>query len=187
MSETTRPGSAMGPTIGRRRFLQSTAGALVAPAVAGLPAAARAQDKVELLFWAWTPDTQTQVDLFQKKYPGISVKLENVGQGPPHYVKLRNAIKAGSGLPDVAQMEFNSIASFKQLGVLADLGAARRRRCQGQFVDWTWKSVQRWRQGLRRSLGQRADGPALPRRRVRQATACRCPRPGTTMPSRRSS
>lgn len=143
MSETTgtKPGFAMGPTLDRRRFLQGTAGALVAPAVAGLPAMARAQDKVELLFWAWTPDTQTQVDLFQKKYPGITVKLENVGQGPPHYVKLRNAIKAGSGLPDVAQMEFNSIASFRQLGVLADLAPHGVGDVGPKFIDWTWKSV----------------------------------------------
>ena len=49
-----------------------------------------------------------------EKYPNIKVKYENVGQGAPHYVKLRDALKAGTGLPDVAQMEFNSIASFRR-------------------------------------------------------------------------
>ncbi|MBM7048997.1 MULTISPECIES: hypothetical protein [Rhizobium] len=54
--------------------------------------------------------------------------------------KLRNAIQAGTGLPDVAQMEFNSLLSFRQLGARADIGpdvsAAKEK-----FIDWTWKSV----------------------------------------------
>ena len=52
--------------------------------------------------------------------PNIKVKIENQGGGKPHYDKLRNAIQAGSGLPDVAQMEFNSIPSFRALQALAD-------------------------------------------------------------------
>ncbi|MDB5586099.1 MAG: hypothetical protein JWP26_1069 [Devosia sp.] len=127
-------------TLDRRQFMQAAGAGLAATAVAGLPFAAVAQDKVELLLWAWTPDTQVQADMFTKKYPNISVKVENVGQGGPHYVKLRNAIQAGTGLPDLAQMEFNSIPSFKQLGVLADLGAAAN-PVKDQFIDWTWKAV----------------------------------------------
>lgn len=130
-----------GRGIGRRDFLKVAGAAVAAPALAGIPAVARAEDPVELTFWAWTPDTQTQVDLFMKAHPNIKVKLENVGQGPPHYVKMRNAIKAGTGLPDVAQMEFNSIPSFKQLGVLADLGPNGATAVGPKFVDWTWKQV----------------------------------------------
>ena len=35
----------------------------------------------ELTFWTWVPDIQNQVDLFEAKYPAITVKVENVGQG----------------------------------------------------------------------------------------------------------
>ena len=78
---------------------------------------------------------------FMEKYPNIKVKYENVGQGGPHYVKLRDALKAGTGLPDVAQMEFNSIASFRALQALEDMGAAGANDVKAGFVDWTWKSA----------------------------------------------
>ena len=35
----------------------------------------------DLTFWTWVPNIQDQVDLFEKKYPKIHVKVENVGQG----------------------------------------------------------------------------------------------------------
>jgi multiple sugar transport system substrate-binding protein len=125
----------------RRRFLKAAGATLAAPALAGIPAAARAADPVTLTFWAWTPGTQDVVDMFQKKYPDIKINWQNVGQGAPHYVKLRDAIKAGTGLPDVAQMEFNSIPSFKALQALADMGPNLPAESKTEFVDWTWKSV----------------------------------------------
>jgi len=70
---------------------------------------ASAQEKVDLTIWAWTPNTQAEIDLFTKAFPHISVKLENAGQGPDEYVKLRNAIQAGSGLPDLGQVEFSEL------------------------------------------------------------------------------
>ncbi|BDZ51854.1 hypothetical protein GCM10025867_40950 [Frondihabitans sucicola] len=35
-----------------------------------------------LTFWSWVPDIKNEVALFEKKYPKVKVKLENVGQGP---------------------------------------------------------------------------------------------------------
>ncbi|TIX87619.1 extracellular solute-binding protein [Rhizobium sp. P44RR-XXIV] len=129
-----------GGALGRRDFLQATGLGLAAPMLMGLPDFANAQEKVELTMWAWTPDTQVQADMFTKKFPNITVKVENVGQGAPHYVKLRNALQAGSGLPDLAQMEFNSVLSFRQLGALADIGAGVN-SSKDKFIDWTWKAV----------------------------------------------
>ncbi len=96
---------------------------------------------MELTFWAWCPGSAEMSAKFSEKYPHITVKHENVGQGGPHYVKLRDALKAGSGLPDVAQMEFNSIPSFRALNALADMGATGANEVKDKFVDWTWKSV----------------------------------------------
>jgi len=132
----------LGRGLDRRRFLQAAGATLAAPALASIPASvARADDTVNLTFWAWTPGTQDVVNMFQAKYPNIKVNLQNVGQGAPHYVKLRDAIKAGTGLPDVAQMEFNSIPSFKALQALADMGANGANDSKDKFVDWTWKSA----------------------------------------------
>ncbi|HZW41778.1 MAG TPA: sugar ABC transporter substrate-binding protein, partial [Agromyces sp.] len=59
----------------------------------------------KLTFWTWVPDIENEVKLFEEKYPEIDVTVENVGQGLPHYQKLRSAIEAGEGAPDVAQIE----------------------------------------------------------------------------------
>lgn len=123
---------------GRRDFLRGAAAAATLPMMAGLPKMAAAQDAVELLVWAWTPDTAVQAEMFMKKFPNIKVKIENQGGGKPHYDKLRNAIQAGSGLPDVAQMEFNSIPSFRALQALADMGPYGANDVKDKFIDWTW-------------------------------------------------
>ena len=65
-----------------------------------------------LTFWTWVPDIKNEVKLFTTKYPKIKVELVNVGQGAPHYQKLRTAIQSGQGAPDVAQVEFQYINSF---------------------------------------------------------------------------
>ena len=65
-----------------------------------------------LTFWTWVPDIKNEVKLFTTKYPKIKVDVVNVGQGAPHYQKLRTAIQSGQGAPDVAQVEFQYIPSF---------------------------------------------------------------------------
>ncbi len=125
--------------MGRRDFLKVAAASAALPIIGSSPAAA--QDVVNLTFWAWAPGSDEIAKKFEAKYPNVKVKVENVGQGGPHYVKLRNAITAGTGLPDVAQMEFNSVSSFKALNVLADMGGAGANAIKDKFIDWTWKSV----------------------------------------------
>jgi multiple sugar transport system substrate-binding protein len=125
----------------RRRLLQAAGAGAAAAAVSGIGASAWAQEKVELTMWAWTPNTQTEVDLFMKAFPHIHVKLENAGQGPDQYVKLRNAIQAGAGLPDLAQVEFTNIPGFRQLQSLLDMGRHGANEIKSKFIDWTWSAV----------------------------------------------
>ena len=57
-------------------------------------AMARALSKpTQLTFWTWVPNIQQEVNLFEKKYPAIKVKVVNAGQGGPQYTKLRTALK----------------------------------------------------------------------------------------------
>ncbi|MFC8682032.1 ABC transporter substrate-binding protein [Microbacterium ureisolvens] len=95
----------------------------------------------ELTFWTWVPDIQNEVDLFEAKYPDIKVKVENVGQGLPHYQKLRSAIEAGEGAPDVAQIEYQYIPSFVLPESLLDLTPYGGDDLSDQFVDWAWNQV----------------------------------------------
>ena len=74
-----------------------------------------------ITYWTWTPSAEAQVAAFEKQYPNVDVKLVNAGTGNDHYTKLQNAIKAGSGGPDVAQVEYQALPQFALPGDLVDL------------------------------------------------------------------
>ncbi|TDO47328.1 multiple sugar transport system substrate-binding protein [Kribbella sp. VKM Ac-2527] len=95
----------------------------------------------ELTFWTWVPDISKEVALFEKKYPAIKVKVVNAGQGEPQYTKLRTALKAGSGAPDAAQIEFQYIPTFSITKSLVDLRPYGADALKDKFVDWTWNQV----------------------------------------------
>ncbi|MFF8012245.1 extracellular solute-binding protein [Streptomyces sp. NPDC007929] len=95
----------------------------------------------ELTFWTWAPNIRREIALFEKKYPAIKVKVVNAGQGIKHYTKLRTALKAGSGAPDLAQIEYQAIPTFTITDSLLDLGPHGASALKGKFVDWTWGQV----------------------------------------------
>jgi multiple sugar transport system substrate-binding protein len=95
----------------------------------------------ELTFWTWVPDIEQEVALFEKKYPAIDVKVVNAGQGVPQYTKLRTALQAGTGAPDVVQMEYQYIPTFTITDSLLDLRPYGASALKDTFVDWTWGQV----------------------------------------------
>jgi multiple sugar transport system substrate-binding protein len=95
----------------------------------------------ELVFWTWVPDIQNQVDMFMEEYPEIDVEVVNVGQGADHYQKLRSALEAGTGAPDVAQMEFQHISSFRLGDNLLDLAPYGATELEGDYPEWVWSQV----------------------------------------------
>jgi multiple sugar transport system substrate-binding protein len=99
------------------------------------------QTPTQLTFWTWVPDIEKEVALFEKKYPAIDIKVVNAGQGEPQYTKLRTALKAGSGAPDVAQIEFQYIPTFSLTKSLVDLRPYGAEEQKASFVDWTWNQV----------------------------------------------
>ena len=96
-----------------------------------------------LTFWTWVPDITNQVKMFTTKYPKIKVNVVNVGQGAPHYQKLRTAIQSGQGAPDVAQMEYQYIPSFTlgEQGSLLDLTPYVPADIQSLYPEWVWGQV----------------------------------------------
>ena len=95
----------------------------------------------ELTFWTWVPDIAQEVALFEKKYPAVKVKVVNAGQGGPAYTKLRTALQAGTGAPDLAQIEFQYIPTFTITDSLLDLRPYGAAALKDKFVDWTWAQV----------------------------------------------
>jgi len=95
----------------------------------------------ELTFWTWVPDIAQEVALFEQKYPAVKVKVVNAGQGGPEYTKLRTVLQAGTGAPDVAQIEFQYIPTFTITDSLLDLRPYGAAALKDKFVDWTWAQV----------------------------------------------
>jgi multiple sugar transport system substrate-binding protein len=83
--------------------------------------AAALQKKSTLTVWAWAPQDKAIVAAFEKKYPNVTVNLVNAGTSTTEYTKLQNAIKAGSGIPDVAQIEYYALPQFAVAGSVQSL------------------------------------------------------------------
>jgi multiple sugar transport system substrate-binding protein len=94
-----------------------------------------------LTVWAWEPTLKQVVTKFQEKYPNVKVNLVNAGTGNDQYTALQNAIAAGKGVPDVAQIEYFALPQFalgKSLTSLAGYGAEN---LKADFTPGPWSSV----------------------------------------------
>jgi multiple sugar transport system substrate-binding protein len=147
------------PEFARRLLSTFTACALATAALTGCtgegggeqtaPAAPAGQADIDkamttpttLTFWTWVPDIAKEIALFSAKYPAIKINVVNAGQGTPEYTKLRTALKAGTGAPDLVQMEFQYIPTFTLTKSLVDLRPYGAAALKDKFVDWTWAQV----------------------------------------------
>jgi multiple sugar transport system substrate-binding protein len=96
---------------------------------------------VKITFWAWVPGMGRAVDAFNSSHPGICVTQEDVGAGDPEYVAITNALKAGSGAPDVAEVEFDELPSFIVTKSVDDLVPYGANNYKNDFVPWAWSEV----------------------------------------------
>ncbi len=94
-----------------------------------------------LTYWAWATGSDKQVAAFEKQYPKVKVTLVNAGTGDTQYTKLQNAIKAGSGAPDVAQIEYYALPQFELTNALADLSGYGLTSLQSKFSAGAWSAV----------------------------------------------
>ncbi|MFS4504743.1 ABC transporter substrate-binding protein [Clavibacter sp. Sh2141] len=91
--------------------------------------------------WGWAPAIEPIAEAFEAKHPKITVDVQNVGTGADQYTKLQNAIKAGKGAPDVAQVEYFAIPQFALGKSLADLSGYGYSDLEDQFTASTWNAV----------------------------------------------
>jgi len=95
---------------------------------------------VTLTYWAWIPNMDKQVALFNQSHPNIHVNWVNVGAGPLEYNKLFTAIKANNA-PDVSEIEFQLLPTFETTGGLLDIAPYGAASVKNQFAPWTWSQV----------------------------------------------
>ena len=122
----------------------------------------------KLTYWSWTPSAEAQVAAFEEAYPNVDVELVNAGTDTEQYTKLQNAIKAGSGAPDVAQIEYYALPQFALADVARRPEPVRPRRARGRRTAPRRGARERRRQALRPAAGLRPDGAVLQQGGLRQ-------------------
>ncbi|MEU9919010.1 sugar ABC transporter substrate-binding protein [Streptomyces sp. NPDC051001] len=102
----------------------------------------KALDKpTELTVWSWSASLPDVAKAFEKEHPKIKIKVQNVGTSADQYTKLQNAIKAGSGAPDLATVEYSAIPQFALSDSLVDLRRFQYDALEKDFTKATWQSV----------------------------------------------
>lgn len=92
----------------------------------------------ELTWWTWVGWSQTQAEAFTKKYPNVKIDVVNVGTGGDEYTQIENSLQAGSGAPDLAQIEYYAIPQFALSEGLLDLRQFGFADLKAKFTESTW-------------------------------------------------
>jgi multiple sugar transport system substrate-binding protein len=108
---------------------------------AGCAPTDEASGPVELTYWAWAPNLDKVVDIWNESHPDIQVTVNKQDGGDPAITKLLTAIKAGSGAPDLIQAEYQKIPTLVGADALADLSEVGAGDLESNFSDGAWDSV----------------------------------------------
>jgi multiple sugar transport system substrate-binding protein len=96
---------------------------------------------VHLTFWAWVPGMSRAVNSYNSTHPGVCVTLEDPGAGEAEYTLLNNALKAGTGAPDVAELEFDTLPGYEIQKYLVNLVPYGANTYKSDFASWAWSQV----------------------------------------------
>ena len=94
-----------------------------------------------LTVWAWEPTLKQVVAKFQEKYPNVKVNLVNAGTGNDQYTALQNAVAAGKGVPDVAQLEYYALPQFALGKAVDEISGYGANDLKADFTPGPWSSV----------------------------------------------
>lgn len=129
-----------------RRLLAGTALAL--SAALGLSACGGSEDPSkaatkggELTIWAWEPTLKKVVEAYEEEHPEVKIDLVNVGTGNDQYTAVQNAVSAGSGGPDIAQLEYFAMGQFELGGSLTELNDFGADKLADQFATGPWEGM----------------------------------------------
>lgn len=79
------------------------------------------QEQTTITVWAWESLVQKSVAGFEKEHPNIKVDVVNAGTNNDEYTAFSNAIAAGSGAPDLIQLDYNAVPQYAYMDALTDL------------------------------------------------------------------
>ncbi|MFB2596685.1 ABC transporter substrate-binding protein [Herbiconiux sp. P17] len=119
----------------------SPASPTAAPAVSQSDIDKALDQETTITIWTWATTLTGIVEAFEKEHPKITVNVVNVGTGAAHYTKLENALKAGSGAPDLATVEYSVLPQFALGGDLVDLNTFGYGDLEDEFSPSVWNST----------------------------------------------
>lgn len=96
-----------------------------------------------ITFWAWAPGYNQVVSAFNSSHPDICVTMDDVGTANTEYTKVSAALKAGTGFPDVAEIEYLELPSLEVTHSLVNLAPYGIDKYKSQFVPSVWAAVSR--------------------------------------------
>ncbi len=100
-----------------------------------------ADGKTTITVWAWDSTVSRTVKGFEKENPNITVKLVNAGTTRDEYTALSNAMQAGSGAPDVAQIEYYALPEYVTRGYVQNIADNGAKSYSDFYTPGTWSSV----------------------------------------------
>ncbi|MGA7149022.1 MAG: extracellular solute-binding protein [Microbacterium sp.] len=98
-------------------------------------------DAEQVTVWAWYPAFEGVVDVFNESHDDVQVCWVNAGVGKDVYPKFSTALEAGSGAPDVIQLENEVIPSFTIRDGLVDLVEYGIDDLEDQYAPGAWSDV----------------------------------------------
>ena len=106
-------------------------------------AALDSDEDITLTVWTWAYDIRKKsTDAFMKKYPHIKIDLVSTGTSSDHYTKFQNVVKAGSGIPDIVQTDYDSMPQYAATGSLANISEESIEKEFGSlYADAAWNAV----------------------------------------------
>ena len=103
--------------------------------------ASAAGQRITLTYWSWDTFAPTLAAMYEKAHPNVTIKVVNAGQGLAEYTKLRTAILAHTGVPDIIDMEFPEMRTFETTNNLLDLSKYGANSVASTFIPWVWGQV----------------------------------------------
>jgi multiple sugar transport system substrate-binding protein len=100
-----------------------------------------ASSVVHLVYWDWVPNIDKAIAIWNQTHPSIQVTLANVGGGSTEYTKLRTALKANSGAPDLVMLEYQFLPTFASIGGLVDLSKYGAAKASKLFTAGSWSQT----------------------------------------------
>ncbi len=137
---TTTPSSGESTGATNNAPAESAATSVPAAGAATSAPAAGTSAATTIEFWAWVNGSEEAVKLWNDSHPDVHVNYTVTTGGTEHYNKVKAAVAAGTGGPDVAQVEFQLLTSFVVAGAVVPITeyiAADK----DKFLDWTWQQV----------------------------------------------